>query len=471
MIKLGEMQELEVVKKVDFGIYLKSSEDEKGDDRILLPIKQVPENIEIGDKITVFVYRDSNDRVIATVNRPKIVIGEIAVLRVVEMSKIGAFLYWGLEKDLFLPFKEQIGEIKNNGEYMVGLYVDKSDRLCATMNLFNVLRTDSPYHVNDIVNGTVFSLKRGLGATVAVEGKYLGLIHEGEILKPLRSGDAVEVRVSNIKEDGKLDLSLKDAPKLQIDRDGDKIFNALAKNKGSLPLNDKSNPQLIIDKLGMSKGSFKKGVGRLMKRGILEITRDGIKLTDKNNKNDSRDYRDDDDSDQRDYRNNNNSDKKDHRNNSTDKRDYRNSSSDKKDYRTNSNTDKKDYRTSGSSDKKDYRTSSSTDKKDYRSSNTDKKDYRTNSSTDKKDYRTNSNTDKKDYRTNSSTDKKDYRTNSSTDKKDYRTSSTDKKDYRTSSTDKKNYRTSSTGKKDYRKNSNAETKFANSKIIKNDKKK
>lgn len=284
MIKLGEIQELEVFKKMDFGVYLKSSEDEKGENRILLPKKQVPENTEIGDKISVFVYRDSNDRIISTVNRPKIVIGEIGFLKVVEISKIGAFLNWGLEKDLFLPYKEQIGEIRNNGEYMVGLYVDKSDRLCATMNLFKVLRTDSPYKVNDIVKGTVFSLKRGLGAMVAVEGKYLGLIHEGEILKPLRSGDEVEVRISHIKEDGKLDLSLKDAPKLQIDRDGDRIFNALAKNKGQLPLNDNSDPAKINEMLGMSKSSFKKGVGRLMKRGMVEITKDGIKLSNKKEK-------------------------------------------------------------------------------------------------------------------------------------------------------------------------------------------
>jgi uncharacterized protein len=284
MIKLGEIQELEVFKKMDFGVYLKSSEDEKGENRILLPKKQVPENTEIGDKISVFVYRDSNDRIISTVNRPKIVIGEIGFLKVVEISKIGAFLNWGLEKDLFLPYKEQIGEIRNNGEYMVGLYVDKSDRLCATMNLFKVLRTDSPYKVNDIVKGTVFSLKRGLGAMVAVEGKYLGLIHEGEILKPLRSGDEVELRISHIKEDGKLDLSLKDAPKLQIDRDGDRIFNALAKNKGQLPLNDNSDPAKINEILGMSKSSFKKGVGRLMKRGMVEITKDGIKLSNKKEK-------------------------------------------------------------------------------------------------------------------------------------------------------------------------------------------
>ncbi|MFA9424239.1 MAG: S1-like domain-containing RNA-binding protein, partial [Sedimentibacter sp.] len=169
MIKLGEMQELEVAKVVDFGVYLISSDDEKAEDRILLPIKQVPENINIGDKINVFVYRDSSDRIIATVKRPKIAIGEIAYLKVVEIARIGAFMNWGLEKDLFLPFKEQVDEIKINGDYLVGIYIDKSDRLCATMNLFNVLRTDSPYKVNDMVTGTVFSLKRGLGAMVAVE--------------------------------------------------------------------------------------------------------------------------------------------------------------------------------------------------------------------------------------------------------------------------------------------------------------
>lgn len=279
MIKLGEMQELEVIKKVDFGVYLKDI-GEKTDEKVLLPLKQVPENTKVGDKINAFVYKDSNDRVISTIKKPKIVIGEIAYLKVVQMTRIGAFLNWGLEKDLFLPFKEQIGEIKLNGEYLVGLYIDKSERLCATMNLFKVLRTDSPYKVNDIVNGTIFSMKRGLGAMVAVEGKYLGLIHEGEILKPLHPGEVVEVRVSHIKEDGKLDLSLKDAPRLQIDKDGEKILNSLTKNKGLLPLNDDSSPEEINKVLGMSKSSFKKAAGRLMKKNIIEMTRSGIKLLD-----------------------------------------------------------------------------------------------------------------------------------------------------------------------------------------------
>ena len=287
MIKLGEIQELEVAKKVDIGVYLKSEANEKPEDRILLPIKQVPENTNVGDKINVFIYRDSNDRMIATVKRPKIVMGEITYLKVVEMSKIGAFMNWGLEKDLFLPFKEQVDDIKLNGEYMVGLYIDKSDRLCATMNLFNVLRTDSPYKVNDIVKGTVFSLKRGLGAMVAVDGKYLGLIHEGEILKPLHSGEEVEVRVSNVKEDGKLDLSLKDAPRLQIDKDGEKILKALIRSNGSLPLNDDSSPEEITKLLGMSKSSFKKAAGRLMKRNVVIMTKSGIKMLE----NDGKDHK------------------------------------------------------------------------------------------------------------------------------------------------------------------------------------
>ena len=278
MIKLGEMQELEVAKIVNIGAYLQSEDKEKTEDRVLLPIKQVPAGTKVGDKINVFVYRDSDDKIIATVKKPKITLGEIATLKVVEMSRIGAFLNWGLEKDLFLPFKEQIGDIRLNGEYMVGLYIDKSDRLCATMNLFKVLRTDSPYKVNDIVRGTVFSLKRGLGAMVAVDNKYLGLIHEGEIIKPLHPGQSVEVRVSNIKEDGKLDLSLKDAPRLQIDKDGEKILKTLIRNKGSLPLNDDSSPEEVNKILGMSKSSFKKASGRLMKRRLIIMTKNGIEM-------------------------------------------------------------------------------------------------------------------------------------------------------------------------------------------------
>lgn len=278
MIKLGEMQTLIVAREVDFGVYLRENEDDKRENDVLLPIKQVPEGTKQGDKIEVFVYRDSSDRIIATTRRPKLTIGEIGFLKVVEISKIGAFLNWGLEKDLFLPYKEQVSEIRVNGEYMVGIYIDKSQRLCATMNLYNILRTDSPYNVNDKVEGTVFSLRRGLGAMIAVDGKYLGMVHEKEILKPLHIGDKVELRVNQVKEDGKLGLSLKDAPRMQIDKDGEKIYNKLVKNKGFLPFNDESRPEEIIENFNMSKSSFKKAIGNLMKRRLIMINRKGIEL-------------------------------------------------------------------------------------------------------------------------------------------------------------------------------------------------
>ena len=282
MINLGEMQTLIVAREVDFGVYLRENEDEKKEDDVLLPIKQVPEGTKIGDKIEVFVYRDSNDRMIATTKRPKLTIGEIGYLKVAEIAKIGAFLNWGLEKDLFLPYKEQVGEIRVNGEYIVGIYIDKSKRLCATMNLYNVLRTDSPYKVNDKVKGTVFSLRRGLGAMIAVDGKYLGMIHEKELLKPLHIGDEIELRVNQVKEDGKLSLSLKDAPRMQIDKDGERIYNKLVKNNGRLPFNDNSSPEAIKESFNMSKASFKKAIGNLMKRRLITITRTGIELADAN---------------------------------------------------------------------------------------------------------------------------------------------------------------------------------------------
>ncbi len=283
MIKLGEMQTLVVAREVEFGVYLREHEDDRKEDDVLLPIKQVPEGTKKGDKLEVFVYKDSNDRIIATTKRPKLTIGEIGYLKVAEIAKIGAFLNWGLEKDLFLPYKEQIGEIRVNGEYMVGIYIDKSKRLCATMNLYNVLRTDSPYKVNDKVKGTVFSLRRGLGAMIAVDGKYLGMIHEKELFRPLHIGDEVEVRVNQIKEDGKLSLSLKDAPRMQIDKDGELIYNKLVKNKGRLPFNDDSNPEEIKKNFNMSKSSFKKAIGNLMKRKLIVITKTGIELASGNN--------------------------------------------------------------------------------------------------------------------------------------------------------------------------------------------
>lgn len=277
MIKLGHMQKLEVIKEEEYGLYLKNKKDKSGE-KVLLPKKQVPKNTNVGDEIEVFIYKDSKDRLIATTKKPKIMLGEIASLKVVDKTKIGAFMNWGLDRDLFLPFKQQTSQIRVNGEYLVGMYIDKSKRLCATMDIHKVLTTDSPYKADDKVKGTLYSMVRGLGAFVAVDDKYHGLIHEKELRGHHRIGEKIECRVIKVKEDGKLDLSLKEKALKQMDKDAEKIYKKLIKNDGKLPYNDNSSPAKINDEFGMSKSSFKRAIGRLLKAKKIRITSKGIVL-------------------------------------------------------------------------------------------------------------------------------------------------------------------------------------------------
>jgi len=275
MIEIGMMQTLCVIREAAQGIYL--NEIDGCDQEILLPKAQVPEGTNIGDTLDVFIYRDSEDRKIATIRKPKLMIGELAPLKVVSVSRIGAFLDWGLEKDLFLPFKQQIGRIQKDEIYLVGMYRDKSDRLCATMKVYDLLRCDSPYKVNDEVIGTIYSFKEAFGAFVAVDNKYHGLIPVKELYGNHQVGETVSLRVSFVKPDGKLELSLRKAAHLQMEEDARNIMEALEVNGGQLPLNDKSAPEVIKESLNMSKAAFKRAIGKLMKEGVIEIKEDGIK--------------------------------------------------------------------------------------------------------------------------------------------------------------------------------------------------
>ena len=207
MINLGEKQQLAVVKKVEFGVYLALSADE-GEPRVLLPRKQVPEKCDVGDGMEVFIYRDSQDRLIATTREPKLAMGQVAELTVAQTSKIGAFLDWGLEKDLFLPFKQQRGKVEQGSKVLVSLYIDKSDRLCATMDVYDNLRTDSPYGKDDRVKGRVYEISDNFGAFVAVDNLYSGLIPQKELYGTVELGKDVEARVIQVREDGKLTLVL-----------------------------------------------------------------------------------------------------------------------------------------------------------------------------------------------------------------------------------------------------------------------
>lgn len=276
MMKLGKKQILTVVKKVDFGVYLGSDEE-----RVLLPKKQVPADVEPGDPIEVFLYKDSDDRLIATTNEPKIELGELAVLEVADTGKFGAFLDWGLEKDLFLPFKQQTVKVAKGDQCLVSLYIDKSQRLCATMRVYDILRKDSPYQKDDEVNGIIYDMSENFGAFVAVDNQFSALIPKKDVFGGLKVGQTVHARVAAVKPDGKLDLSIKDKIPMQMDKDAEMILKRMEKNGGTLPFTDKADPEIIKKEFNMSKNAFKRAIGRLLKEKKIEILEKSIAIHNK----------------------------------------------------------------------------------------------------------------------------------------------------------------------------------------------
>lgn len=275
MIELGKIQELEVMREKEFGIYVGDSDHP--DSSILLPKKQVPEGIKMGDRLKVFVYKDSEDRLIATTSIPRLEVGQTAVLTVKDTAKIGAFLDMGLEKDLLLPFKEQIYKVKVGDECLVSLYVDKSSRLAATMRVYPYLSCESPYKKDDWVQGRVYEVNEKLGTFVAVDDKYYGLIPQKELFRSCQYGEKVEARVTKVREDGKLDLSLRQKAYLQLDSDMELVMQAIEEFDGVLPFNDKADPAVIKKELKLSKNAFKRAVGHLLKAGKIEITEKSIR--------------------------------------------------------------------------------------------------------------------------------------------------------------------------------------------------
>ena len=274
MIELGKKQTLEVVKKVEFGVYL--AEEQGSMDKVLLPKKQVPEGAEAGTQIEVFIYRDSKDRLIATTAVPKLTLGELAVLTVKEVGKIGAFLDCGLEKDLFLPFKQQTRKVRTGDEVLVAMYIDKSNRLCATMNVYEYLKKESPYTKEDTVHGVIYEISKNFGAFVAVDNLYSALIPAKEFHGEYEIGDVVEARVTGVKPDGKLDLSIRRKAHLQMDEDAEYVMQVIDEFDGVLPFNDKVSPEIIQREFKMSKNAFKRAVGKLYKEGRIEITENRI---------------------------------------------------------------------------------------------------------------------------------------------------------------------------------------------------
>lgn len=271
-MKLGEIQKLKIQKKVEFGVYLTD-----GEERVLLPKKQVPENAAISDELSVFVYKDSKDRLIATTTVPLLTLGQMGVLTVSQVNKVGAFLDWGLEKDLLLPFKEMTKQPSEGDEILVRVYIDKSQRLCASMKgIYDMLYKNPPYQVGDEVEARIYEFGHDFGTFVALEDKYSAMIPRHEDVSKFKIGDVLMVRITGIKEDGKCDVTIRDKAYIQMEDDAKAILDLIDSYAGVLPFSEKASPEVIKRETGLSKAAFKRAIGRLYKERL--ITLDGGKI-------------------------------------------------------------------------------------------------------------------------------------------------------------------------------------------------
>lgn len=293
MIQLGKVQTLKVLRNTSIGAYLgedydpldvfarkttgnKSSMKDTVD--LLLPKNEFKGELEVGSSVKVFVYKDSEDRPIATMKYPSLQIGEFAMLTVKQVTGIGAFLDWGLPKDLLLPFREQTAKVEVGDSCLVTLYVDKSSRLCASMKLYKKLRTDSNAEKGEWVKGHVYELSDNFGAFVAVEDKYSALIPKKDLAEPVKVGQSVKARVVRVLEDGRLELSLHEESHKALDSNTEKVLSALKAASGFLPYHDKSSSEDIRDFFHMTKNEFKRAIGHLYKQKKIVIGDDGIRL-------------------------------------------------------------------------------------------------------------------------------------------------------------------------------------------------
>lgn len=275
MIELGEIQELKIERIRKIGALLT---DEEKSQEVLLPSEELVEEDKKGDTLKVFVYNDNQGQLIATKVMPKITLGEISHLEVKDITSIGAFLDWGLDKDLFLPFKEQLCKLDKGRKYLVALYIDKTGRLCSTMKIRDYLRADSKYKENDRVEGVVYNIVDDIGAFIAVDNIYEALLPNDQRKGIAAIGEPITTRVASVKGDGRLNLSQRERGHLEMDNDAELILDLLDDYDGFLPYNDKSSPDEIYDMFTISKSAFKKAVGRLLKENKIEFYKDGIRI-------------------------------------------------------------------------------------------------------------------------------------------------------------------------------------------------
>jgi len=275
-VNVGQFNKLRVNRKVEFGFYL-----EDGAEGILLPKRFAPNNLNIDEEIEVFVYHDSDNRLIATTQKPKAVVGEIAKMKVVSVTKQGAFLDWGLMKDLFVPASKQVSGMRLGGEYLVMLYIDEmTGRVAATEKVENLMSNDVlTVKEMESVDLLVYRTSE-LGYVMIINNKHIGILHGNEVFQQLEIGDKVKGFIKKIRPDNKIDLILGKPGYTKVEDESAKILRLLQENNGYLPYNDKSDPTDIYAFFGMSKKAFKMTTGNLYKQKKIQFTQTGIQLID-----------------------------------------------------------------------------------------------------------------------------------------------------------------------------------------------
>jgi uncharacterized protein len=279
MLKIGQYNYLQVIKEVDFGYYLDSGDDQW--EEILLPFNSAPKDCDVYDWLDVFIYFDSEDRVIATTETPHAVVGEFNLLRVASVEKVGAFLDWGLRKDLLVPFGEQKVRLKTGRSYIVWVYVDQaSGRIVASTKLEKFMDSEpGNYEVGQDVE-LLITKETDLGYKAIINDAHWGFLYENEVFRKLRVGKKLRGFVQKVRDDGKIDLALTPAGYEKVSGIADAILNVLVKNRGFLPITAKTSPEKIYDTFGVSKKNYKKALGSLYKKRMVSIDEDGIRLVD-----------------------------------------------------------------------------------------------------------------------------------------------------------------------------------------------
>ena len=278
MAEIGVLNNLRVIKEVDFGVYLDGGEHEE----ILLPRRYVPENCKVDDNIRVFIYLDSEDRFIATTKTPYAIVGDFALLKVIAVESVGAFLDWGLLKDLLVPFGEQPPTMEIGKSYIVKIYVDKkSNRIAATTRLDRYLDNEpGNFHAGQEVELLICN-QTDIGYKAIINGTHWGVLYSNEVFQPLKSGQRTKGYIKKVREDNKIDLSLHKPGYERVDDITDTILNVLKEQGGFISVTDKSSPETIHKLFGVSKKTYKKAIGAIYRKKLITIESDGIKLISK----------------------------------------------------------------------------------------------------------------------------------------------------------------------------------------------